>query len=188
MTNNPKQPDSPNADNTSEQDDNQSQPETVFKASDIKTSMLSMPDAGPMKIRETSGETSVLSLSWRVEFKIGEQKKELPLTRKVNIGRTAETDNNHGSEINFDLTPFGAYHFGVSRNHAIMTFGTDDEEQDDSTVNEGYLFLQDLGSTNGTRINGFQMTANQKYRLRNGDEIEFARLRATVHFKGPRTL
>ncbi|MEL6310133.1 MAG: FHA domain-containing protein [Chloroflexota bacterium] len=45
--------------------------------------------------------------------------------------------------------------------------------------------MEDLGSTNGTRINGFQLTADQKYRLRDGDEIEFARLRSDIVFKAP---
>ena len=47
---------------------------------------------------------------------------------------------------------------------------------------DGYL-VEDLGSTNGTRINGFQLTSKQRYRLRDGDEIEFARLRMTIKFE-----
>ena len=73
--------------------------------------------------------------------------------------------------IDFDLSPYGAYTFGVSRQHAIIT------------LHEGFLYLEDNNSTNGTRINGFQLTPKQKYRLRDGDEVEFARLRTSIRFE-----
>ncbi|MCA9894532.1 MAG: FHA domain-containing protein, partial [Anaerolineae bacterium] len=47
------------------------------------------------------------------------------------------------------------------------------------------LYIEDLGSTNGTRINGFQLTPRQKYRLRDADELEFARLRTIIRFEKP---
>ncbi|MGJ3241075.1 MAG: FHA domain-containing protein [Anaerolineae bacterium] len=139
----------------------------------IQTAMLNDPDvAEPMVERMPDANTAMLSLGWRIQFKIGDQKKTLPLKSRITIGRAVDSDAN-ADEINLDLTPFGAYHFGVSRHHAVMT------------LSDGYLYLEDLGSTNGTRINGFQLTAGQKYRLRDGDEIEFARLRSNILFKGP---
>ena len=139
----------------------------------IQTSMLNMPDdALPMADRDPQPNAPMLTAGWKVVFKVGDKKKELPITKHIMIGRAVESDSKAG-EINFDLTDFGAYHFGVSRNHATLTF------------NDGYVYLEDLGSTNGTRINGFQLTANQKYRLRDGDEIEFARLRTDIVFKSP---
>lgn len=147
--------------------------DAVTKAGRIETSMLSMPtEADPMVERAPLPNTAVLSLGWRIQFKIGDKQKTLPITSKITIGRVVENDNTR-REINFDLTPFGAYPFGISRTHAVMT------------LKDGYLYLEDLGSTNGTRINGFQLTANQKYRLRDGDEVEFARLRTMIFFKGP---
>jgi hypothetical protein len=140
----------------------------------IKTSMLSLEDALPMEQRDPRPNTAHLSLGWRIVFKIGDQKKTLPMKDMIMIGRAVESDST-ANQINLDLTAYGAYHFGVSRNHAQMT------------LKDGYLYLEDLDSTNGTRINGFQLTANQKYRLRDGDEIEFARLRTVIQFKGPDT-
>lgn len=145
------------------------------QAHPIQTTMLSLPDdALPMEQRDPRPNTAHLSLGWRIVFKIGDQKKTLPMKDLILIGRAVESDN-QANQINLDLTAFGAYHFGVSRNHAQMT------------LKDGYLYLEDLDSTNGTRINGFQLTANQKYRLRDGDEIEFARLRTVIQFKGPDT-
>lgn len=144
-------------------------------SSGVQTAMLSDPGiAEPMMERDLEPDTASLTSGWRIQFKIGDQKKTLPLKPRITVGRAVDSDDT-ADEINFDLTPFGAYHFGVSRHHAVMT------------LSEGYLYLEDLGSTNGTRINGFQLTANQKYRLRDGDEIEFARLRSNILFKGPDT-
>jgi hypothetical protein len=145
------------------------------QAHPVQTTMLSLPDdALPMEQRDPRPNTAHLSLGWRIVFKIGDQKKTLPMKELILIGRAVESDS-HANQINLDLTAFGAYHFGVSRNHAQMS------------LKDGYLYLEDLDSTNGTRINGFQLTANQKYRLRDGDEIEFARLRTVIQFKGPDT-
>lgn len=141
---------------------------------EVQTSMLSLDDALPMEPREPRPNTAHLSLGWRIVFKIGDQKKTLPMKDMISIGRAVDSEVG-ANQVNMDLTPFGAYHFGVSRNHAQMT------------LKDGYLYLEDLDSTNGTRINGFQLTANQKYRLRDGDEIEFARLRTVIQFKGPDT-
>ncbi|GAB5494216.1 MAG: hypothetical protein Phog2KO_44310 [Phototrophicaceae bacterium] len=139
----------------------------------IKTSKLTLPDnVSPMIERLLDPNSSMLTFDWQIQFKIGDQKKTLPIHKQIMVGREVESASTHNM-LNFDLTPFGAYHFGVSRNHAIMS------------LDEGYLYLEDLGSTNGTRINGFQLTAKQKYRLRDGDEVEFARLRTNIIFKDP---
>lgn len=139
-----------------------------------QTEMLSLPeDFQPMPQREPTAQTAALNSAWQVIFRIGEQKKMLPINIPILIGRKVEIAD-ETVQINFDLTPYGAYHFGVSRQHATLSLSDD-----------GYLYLEDLGSTNGTRINGFQLTAKQKYRLRDGDEVEFARLRTMVKFKSP---
>ncbi|NWG16694.1 MAG: FHA domain-containing protein [Chloroflexi bacterium] len=67
-----------------------------------------------------------------------------------------------------DLTPYGGAESGVSRAHAALVYA------------DGHLFVEDLGSTSGTRINGFTLTPGQKYRLRSQDELEFGRVRMTL--------
>lgn len=81
------------------------------------------------------------------------------------IGR-GDDDN----PIEIDVTPYDAFESGVSRQHAALLW------EDDG------LFVVDLGSKNGTRINGFNLEAHRPYRLRNGDEIELGRLRTIVRF------
>lgn len=74
-----------------------------------------------------------------------------------------------------DFGPFDGVRNGVSRRHATIAY------QDDA------IYIQDLDSTNGTRINGFQLLPGQAYRLRDGDEVEFGRMRVILRFvRSPR--
>lgn len=70
-----------------------------------------------------------------------------------------------------DLTPYGAYERGVSRMHALVRRG------------DGLLNLIDLGSVNGTYLNGQRLIPNQPRVLRDGDEIKFSKLVCYVYFK-----
>lgn len=137
-----------------------------------QTNYLNLPsDAKPMSDRESAPGTNLLSSAWRLVFKIGNETANLAIGEPIIIGRVVEVDKD--KDIGFDLTPYGAYQGGVSRRHATITYYN------------GALYIEDLGSTNGTRINGFQLTPKRKYRLRDGDEIEFARLRTGVRFMRP---
>jgi len=70
-----------------------------------------------------------------------------------------------------DLTPFGAQEKGVSRMHAIIR------------RNEESLLVIDLGSVNGTYLNGQRLTSDQPHVLRDGDEIRLGKLVLHVYFK-----
>lgn len=134
------------------------------------TSYLSDNDsAQPMQDRAPSKKTGTIGEMWKLKCKIESQFATIPITKRIIVGRTLDAD-----VVDFDLTPYDAYHYGVSRHHAVMS------------LLDGYLYIEDLGSTNGTRINGFQLTSKQKYRLRDGDEIEFARLRMTIRIEDPK--
>ncbi len=73
--------------------------------------------------------------------------------------------------VDINLTSHLQAASGVSRQHALLTQRADG------------IYVEDLASTNGTRINGFTLPANQPYRLRNSDEIEFGQLRTIIRFK-----
>ncbi|MCU0497843.1 MAG: FHA domain-containing protein [Anaerolineae bacterium] len=75
-----------------------------------------------------------------------------------------------------DLTPYGAEALGVSRRHASM-IPTHDK-----------LVISDLGSTNGTTLNGASLKPNQFYTLRPNDILYFGRLEARVNFMITKTL
>jgi hypothetical protein len=71
-------------------------------------------------------------------------------------------------DVNLNL--YGGQDRGVSRMHAALR------------PDRGQLLLVDLGSTNGTRLNGVRLTAQQPVRVNNGDEIRLGRLTLKVHF------
>jgi len=87
---------------------------------------------------------------------------------ETTLGRA---DANQPAQSILDLTPFGAQEKGVSRRHAAIIRG-------DET-----LTLIDLGSVNGTHLNGQRLIPNQPRVLRDGDEIRLGKLVCHIYFK-----
>ncbi len=85
-----------------------------------------------------------------------------PHNARILVGRAddAETAN----DLMLELSHYGGENSGVSRIHAAI------HDQN------GMVYITDLNSTNGTRINGLTLTADQAYRLREGDELQFGSL------------
>lgn len=67
-----------------------------------------------------------------------------------------------------ELSNYGGESNGVSRVHAAI------HDQD------GMVYITDLKSTNGTRINGLLLEPNEPYRLRETDELQFGNLTLIV--------
>ncbi len=82
---------------------------------------------------------------------------EMPVVRSPTLlGRTSEAEN---YQPDFDMTFYDEGDY-VSRRHARITKGR-----------VGY-FITDLGSSNGTTVNGHSLNAHRAYLLRNGDRIK----------------
>lgn len=82
------------------------------------------------------------------------------------IGR--EGSANEIPEVN--LGPYGGRERGVSRRHALLR------------VDRRQLLLVDLGSSNGTWLNGTQLSSQEPIRLENGDELRLGKLVIKVFF------
>jgi hypothetical protein len=65
----------------------------------------------------------------------------------------------------FDLTEYDAYNRGVSRLHAVIKAGG------------ASITIMDMGSANGTRVNGQKLVSNVEYPLKNGDLIALGKLK-----------
>jgi len=122
----------------------------------------------PMPDRPARSKTSQLGAGWKLQIQIDHIKLTVELEDDIIIGRATEQDVN--PKLTVDLGIYGGYEAGVSRKHAIIT------------RHEGGLYIEDLGSMNGTRINGFELSPNRKYRLRDNDEVEFAQLKTVFRF------
>jgi len=81
-------------------------------------------------------------------------------------------DANSIRKPDLDLTPYGAMEKGVSRIHAAIY------------RHEDTLTLVDMGSANGTHLNGQRLAPSQPRVLRDGDEIRLGMLVAHIYFKG----
>jgi hypothetical protein len=91
----------------------------------------------------------------------------LPLSgeKEVTLGRVSE-----GQPIvpDIDLSPFKAYEAGVSRMHASIKLIKND------------LMVTDLGSANGTRINGERIASHLPHPIRQGDILTLGKFKIQI--------
>ena len=102
-----------------------------------------------------------------ISLHIVESGQVLHLTdrKEFTLGRTVE-----GQPIlpDVDLSPFDAFSLGVSRLHAALRI-----------VNKE-LVVTDLGSSNGTRVNGQKIVPHVDYPINHGDIIALGKLKIQV--------
>lgn len=92
---------------------------------------------------------------------------EFPLSKELSIGRL---DAASATFPDIDMTSYGGLEKGVSRRHAkIMRQGDK-------------ISIEDLGSVNGTMLNGQSLTPYLQYPLKNGDEIHLGKLTIQIRF------
>lgn len=87
---------------------------------------------------------------------------------ETSIGRR---DPATGTQPDVDLSIYSGYRLGVSRKHAIIR------------LNNKQLEIFDLGSSNGTSVNGSRLVAHQPHPLRDGDEIMLGKMMVRVLFQ-----
>lgn len=123
-----------------------------------------------MGIEETNGAarkdvTSPLSLKLTVPE--SGRGVEVPLTEEVSVGRL---DMASASYPDVDLTNDDALGAGVSRVHAKITrWGNE-------------VFIEDVGSLNGTFLNRKKLTPHFPQVLQSGDELQLGKLTLRVSF------
>jgi len=117
---------------------------------------------------EVSGEEVVSPVSLKLSIPDSGREVELPLTKEVNIGRL---DPASASFPDIDLTSDGGLEKGVSRRHAKIT----------RRGNE--VFIEDLGSINGTFLNRKKLTPYLPQVLKSGDELQLGKLILRVSFQ-----
>jgi hypothetical protein len=92
----------------------------------------------------------ILPVSERMEFTMGRVSENQPIMPDV------------------DLSPFKAFDCGVSRLHAVIR------------NNGGNTIIMDLGSSNGTYINGTRIVPNIEQPLRHGDIVALGKLKMQI--------
>lgn len=122
---------------------------------------------------EYFGMDSVMVLSSRsgsdnIRFELRPQRHQ----KEIVVGRTSDTST---VRPDADLTEAGAAELGVSRLHLSVTHDAETE-----TVQ-----IRDLGSANGTFVNGQKVLPTERRVLRSGDELRLGRLVMRVKFSHP---
>jgi pSer/pThr/pTyr-binding forkhead associated (FHA) protein len=79
-----------------------------------------------------------------------------------------DSDDRQAEDTEIDLSSYQAYETGVSRRHAALTIRSEN------------VTLTDLGSTNGTRINGNMIPALSPQELHNEDIITLGKLKVQI--------
>jgi two-component system NtrC family sensor kinase len=107
--------------------------------------------------------------TWRLHFELGPDSTaafDVDLTDEICLGAVAAPDT-------FDLSPYHGREHGVSRRHAMLR-ATDDA-----------IGVLDLGSTNGTHLNGHRLRAQTLYTIAEGDTLTLGKLSMTMQTATP---
>ena len=112
-------------------------------------------------------ESENVSLDAEIALYVVDAKQTMQLAGRTEftMGRVAE-----GQPIlpDVDLSPFEAYSQGVSRLHAALK------------ISRNRVSILDLGSSNGTRVNGQKIVPHVDYPLNHGDIIALGKLKLQI--------
>jgi hypothetical protein len=135
-----------------------------IKTSQMQEALKQMPPE-----RSGSGTPPPPANNW-VTLHLLDTGQVLPLAERseFTLGRISE-----GQPImpDIDLSPYQAYARGVSRLHAVL-------KREASRV-----FLMDLGSSNGTFVNGKRLSPHTDHAIANGDVVALGKLKIQILIK-----
>lgn len=87
---------------------------------------------------------------------------------ETTIGRRDPVSN---TVPDVDLTAYAGYRMGVSRQHAVLR------------LRSKILDIRDLGSSNGTFVNGVRLIPHQPHLLKDGDELGLGKMVLKIFFQ-----
>ena len=133
-----------------------------------KTKTSDMPAVAPENMKAWSIDEATVPHNGIAVYIEGELKPAyVDFRGEFVVGRKTGTT----SEGLLDLSPLGGYHMGLSRRHAVIR-----------RTRYGYEVL-DLGSVNGTWLNGERLVPHKAYPLASGSHLRFARMRLLVLYR-----
>jgi hypothetical protein len=109
------------------------------------------------------------SVTLRLEIENSSTPLRLTVNAEAIIGRTDPTADERPQ---LDLTPYSGYQMGISRRHALFR------------LEQRRLELIDLGSRNGTFLNGSRLQPEQPVPLHDGDEVRLGKIVMRLYVQG----
>ncbi len=124
--------------------------------------------ASPWDSEHVEDATEAPIVPLQVEVLSSGREIQLPAIAEVQVGRL---DAAHGIFPHLDLTSDGGLEGGVSRYHCRI-------HQQESN----YL-VEDMGSANGTFVNGRRLTPYLPHALKDGDKVQVGRIKLRVSIR-----
>lgn len=134
----------------------------------FKDTLMVRPKGFPTSIPKVDDGGQAEAGTIRLDLVAAEGTLVIPLQKSLLMGRP---DPMTGRRPDIDLTELAGYRMGVSRRHAEIHWYGDD------TIN-----VYDLGSHNGTYLNGERLKAREDCPLHNGDELRLGHLSFNVFY------
>ncbi len=123
------------------------------KKSPVESSIPKPQTTGGGIVLKLVGSSQTIPLSGQKEFTLGRITEGQPILPDI------------------DLSPYEGYAEGVSRLHAAIR------------VTDRGVMIVDLGSSNGTRINGQKIVPNVNYPLKDGDMLALGRIKLQISIR-----
>jgi CheY-like chemotaxis protein len=121
------------------------------------------------KAREHAGAEDENIIPWVIELRVIGTPDIIraPVAERITFGRS---DANQNINPEIDLSVYDGQRKGVSRKHARLI------------MRDNRLVIEDLGSSNGTYVNGQHIGVLTPVRVRDGDQLKLGSLSLQVHF------
>ncbi len=136
----------------------------------VQLGQLQEQSEAPAQKTKTEPSPPAVTNGAKVVIRIVDSGQQIPLAEKdeFTLGRVSE-----GQPLipEIDLSPHNAYEQGVSRLHAVI--GVHDE----------HVTITDLGSANGTWVNGVRVIPHTAQELQNGDLVTLGTLKIQAVIK-----
>lgn len=141
---------------------------------DLLIEMIATKQLGRISTRKLTDASNPMAPSpstYPIVLQVRQNERPIAIEREgqLILGRTDPNNPDHKPDI--DMSDYNGAELGVSRKHVMI----------DAAHNPPLII--DLGSYNGTYINGQKLTPEKPYPLRSGDELRLGRMVITVYHK-----
>jgi hypothetical protein len=138
----------------------------LVKSENVTTQKIEPPDSGDIITGPLRDEIPDYSNAW-ISLHMLDSGQILPVTERTEFTMGRVSDN-QPIMPDIDFSSFKAYENGVSRLHAVIRH------------NNGNIIIMDLGSSNGTYLNGTRLMPNVEQPLRHGDIVALGKLKMQI--------
>lgn len=141
----------------------------VQVADAISQDVAHSPHASSIEAQKAPSSPPHLKSNALISLHLTNTGQVLPLAgrNEYTLGRASE-DQQILPDV--DLVPYGAYDSGLSRLHATISLAQE-------------VTIMDLGSINGTQVNGMQIPPNTPQSLTHGDILTLGRMEIQILFR-----